>query len=88
MRMASKMLYGIAAMTAFALGGIAHAQPSAPDASARATSASDYVMKAGAGDQYEIQSSKLVLSSTKDPTLKGFANHMIRDHTKSTAMVT
>lgn len=52
-----------------------------------APSDTDYVMMAGAGDQYEIQSSKLLLTSTKNADLKKFANMMIKDHTKSTAMV-
>jgi len=46
-----------------------------------------YVMKAGAGDQYEIQSSKLVLQTTTNPALKQFATMMVTDHQKSTADV-
>ena len=46
-----------------------------------------YVMKAGAGDQYEIQSSRLLLTSTKDAKLRSFATMMVTDHTKSTADV-
>ena len=46
--------------------------------------ASTYVMKAGAGDLYEKQSSQLVLATTANPKIKGFANMMIMDHTKST----
>lgn len=49
--------------------------------------ASTYVMKAGAADQYEIQSSRLVLQSTKNQALKDFANMMITDHTQSSADV-
>ncbi len=52
-----------------------------------APSDADYVMMAGAGDQYEIQSSKLVLTSSKNADLKKFANMMVKDHMKSTAMV-
>ena len=51
-----------------------------------ATPASTYVMKAGAGDLYEIQSSKLVMNST-NPKLRGFAQEMVTDHNKSTAEV-
>ena len=47
---------------------------------------STYVMKAGAGDKYEIDSSKLVMNST-NPKLRQFASEMVRDHTKSTADV-
>ena len=46
-----------------------------------------YVMQAGAGDQYEIQSSKLLLQSTKNAKLRQFAQMMISNHTKSTADV-
>jgi len=46
-----------------------------------------YVMKAGAGDLYERQSSQLVLATTANPKLKSFAQMMITDHTKSTADV-
>lgn len=66
------------ALAAFALAGAAQAQT--------AVDANDYVMKAGAADQYEIQSSQLVMDS-KDPATKGFANQMVKDHMKSTAMV-
>lgn len=54
---------------------------------AMAMPASEYVMKAGAGDQYEIQSSKLVMKSTADPHVKQFADMMVRDHMKSTNIV-
>ena len=50
------------------------------------TPATTYVKKAGAGDLYEIQSSKLVMNST-NPKLRGFAQEMVSDHTKSTADV-
>ena len=46
-----------------------------------------YVMKAGASDQYEMQSSRLVLATTRNGDLRRFANEMVRDHTKSTADV-
>ena len=46
-----------------------------------------FVAKAGASDQYEIQSSRLVLQTTRDAKLRDFANMMIQDHTKSTADV-
>lgn len=78
MGFANRMMVAMAA--AVSVAGMAHAQT--------ATSAADYVAKAGASDQYEIQSSKLVLQSSKDQKIRGFANKMIADHTKSTAMVT
>ena len=48
---------------------------------------STYVMKAGASDQYEIQSSKLLLQTTRNQKLKDFATMMVTDHNKSTADV-
>ena len=48
--------------------------------------ASTYVMKAGAGDKYEIDSSKLVMNSA-NPKLRAFAQKMVTDHTQSTADV-
>ncbi len=48
--------------------------------------AATYVMKAGAGDLYEIQSSKLVMNST-NPKVRDFATMMVSDHSKSTADV-
>ncbi|USI72189.1 DUF4142 domain-containing protein [Sphingomonas morindae] len=52
-----------------------------------ATSPKDFVAKAGASDQFEIQSSRLELASS-NREIKSFAQQMITDHTKSTAMVT
>jgi putative membrane protein len=52
-----------------------------------AQTAADYVMKAGAGDLYEKQSSQLVLKTTKDPKIRSFAQMMVTDHSKSTADV-
>ena len=77
--MSGKFMTALVATAALTFGGAAFAQT--------ATGASDYVMKAGASDQYEMQSSQLVLQSTSDAKVKNFANKMIKDHTKSTAMV-
>ena len=65
--------------------GAALAVPAAAMA-AMPTTPAQYVMKAGAGDLYEIQSSQLVMNSA-NPKIKEFANHMVADHTKSTAEV-
>jgi putative membrane protein len=51
------------------------------------TTAASYVKMAGAGDQYEIQSSRVLLQSTQNAQLREFANTMIAHHTKSTADV-
>jgi putative membrane protein len=53
---------------------------------AQAAPLSTYVMKAGAGDLYEIMSSKLALQST-NPKVKSFASMMVDNHTKSIAVV-
>jgi putative membrane protein len=45
-----------------------------------------YVAKAGASDQYEIQSSRLVMTS-RNNQVRDFARQMVADHTKSTADV-
>ena len=62
------------------------AVPAAAAVAAAPMSASTYVMKAGASDLYEIQSSKLMLTST-NAGIKQFADKMITDHTQSTADV-
>lgn len=56
-------------------------------AAAQATNGRQYVRMAGASDQYEIQSSRLVLASTRNPALRRFASQMIADHTKSSTDV-
>ena len=56
-------------------------------ASAQTLSGKQYVTKAGASDQYEIQSSRLVLATTRNAGLRTFAREMIRDHQQSTADV-
>ena len=56
-------------------------------ASAQMLSGKQYVTKAGASDQYEIQSSRLILNSTRNPNLRSYAQDMIRDHQASTADV-
>lgn len=81
----------LAAATLFCLAGAAGAQaqtaPMAGDPMTMPTMAPDYVKAAGAADKFEIDSSKLVLQTTRDPKVRSFANKMIADHMKSTAMV-
>lgn len=48
------------------------------------TSATDFVKMAADSDNYEIQSSKVALSKSKSPAVKGFAKQMITDHMKTT----
>ena len=88
----SKVTLLAAAAAALCLAGTVEAQmaqtaPTAGDPMTAPTMALDYVKDAGASDMFEIQSSKLVLQSTHDPKVRTFANKMIADHTKSTAMI-
>ena len=69
---------GASLLLAVAVATPALAQPMSP---------SQYVTTAGASDLYEQQSSQLVLQTTQDPNVRAFANEMIGDHGKSTAMV-
>ena len=71
------MFRAIALCAALAVPAVALAAPTAP---------ATYVMKAGAGDLYEITSSRMVMNST-NPKIRDFATMMVRDHTKSTADV-
>lgn len=48
------------------------------------TSATDYVKMAADSDMYEIASSKLALSKSKDAGVKSYARQMITDHTGTT----
>lgn len=46
--------------------------------------APQFLMFAGAGDLYEIESSRLVLETTANPGLRRFAQMMVEHHTKTT----
>ena len=87
--MLKPILFAVAATCLIGSADAQMAQPSAMsgDPTTAPTMAPDYVKDAGAGDMFEIQSSKLVLQSTRDPKVRTFANKMIADHMKSTAMV-
>ena len=49
------------------------------------TDAATYLAKAGAGDLFEIESSRAIADKTNNAGIKAFAQMMITDHTKSTA---
>ena len=51
------------------------------------TDAAGYVAKAGAGDLWEIESSKALIEKSARDDVKAFARMMIDNHTKSTAKV-
>jgi putative membrane protein len=46
-----------------------------------------YLAKAGAGDLFEIESSRAILKTTEDPQVKAFAQMMIKDHEASTTLL-
>lgn len=52
--------------------------------SMEAPASADYVRMAAAGDQYEIQSSRLVLETSQDAELRRFAQMMVDHHTLTT----
>lgn len=49
--------------------------------------AAGYIAKAGAGDMWEIESSKALLAKSTNADVKAFAQMMIDNHAKSTAKV-
>lgn len=51
------------------------------------TNAADYIARAGAGDLWEIESSKALLARSNDAEVKKFAQMMIDQHGRSTAKV-
>lgn len=50
------------------------------------TAAMPYVMAAGMSDLYEINSSQIALQKSQNPQIRKFAQMMIDDHNKTTAM--
>jgi putative membrane protein len=84
-------------IAALALAGVAAQTTSAQTSSAQgstaqapagpAQTATDYVMKAGQSDAFEIQSGQLAASKAKRSDVKAFGAQMVKDHTKSTEMV-
>lgn len=56
-------------------------------ATAETVSPSQFVAKAGASDRFEIDSARLMVTSS-NPAIKTFATQMITDHAQSTKMVT
>lgn len=59
----------------------------ATPALAQSMTPTEYVMAAGAGDLFEIQSAQAVLETTTNPSIRSFAQEMLTDHQKSTDMV-
>lgn len=63
-------------------------ETSAVRADAAPEAAMPFVMKAGASDLYEIQSSQIALQKAQDADIRQFAQMMIDHHTKTTQQVT
>ena len=59
----------------------------APEAAGAPTDAASYIAKAGAGDLWEIESSKALLAKSTNADVKKFAQMMIDNHGQSTAKV-
>jgi putative membrane protein len=57
-------------------------------AAALPTDAPQYLASAASGDQYEIQSSRLVEEARPDPNVRQFAQMMIQHHTRTTQTLT
>lgn len=57
------------------------------DVTAMPTDAATYAAKAGAGDLWEIESSKALLAKSGDADIKSFAQMMIDHHTASTEKI-
>jgi putative membrane protein len=55
-------------------------------ATAETPTPSEFVDKAGGSDTFEIDSARLMVTSS-NPSIKAFATQMLTDHTKSTKMV-
>ena len=62
--------------------------PPLTDAPTTPVDAAGYIAKAGAGDMWEIESSKALLAKSANADVKAFAQMMIDHHGKSTAKVT
>lgn len=79
-----------AALTACASNGMAPRTPDGTPMSALAapTMAMPYLMKAGASDLYEIQSSRIALETSQNADVRRYAQMMIDHHTQTTAQAT
>ena len=60
----------------------------APGDAAAALPTSDYVMKAGQSDQFEIQEGQLASTMAKAPAVKNFGMMMVSEHRKTTELLT
>lgn len=61
--------------------------PAPPGALMGANDAADYVAKAAAADQFEIESSRALLAKSENSETRQFAEMMVDDHGQSTARI-
>ncbi len=79
---------GMAMNTAMATDVPSETMPTAaPGDAGTTTDPATYVRTAGAGDMFEIESSRAIIAKTKNADVRAFANMMIDEHTKSTAKI-
>lgn len=64
---------------------VADTTPETAPPAAAPTDAAGYLAKAGAGDLFEIESSRAVIAKSPDKAVRDFAQMMIEAHTQSTA---
>ena len=86
------ILAGCGALCACASPQIAANAPSADlagvdVAAVVAGNGADYVMKAGASDLFEIESSRIALTRARDADVRAYAQMMIDHHTRTSAQV-
>ena len=82
------MLILAAAIAAPMLAAPVSAQMHGPAGDPTPTMAAPYVMKAGAGDLYEIQSSQIALTKTRNAQVRSLANMLIQHHRMTTRDLT
>ena len=80
----------LTALAAFALPAppLAAQAPATSAPAATPTTASSYVIMAGASDLYEIQSSQMALQKSQNAAIRQFAQMMIDNHSMTTEQVT
>lgn len=66
---------------------MASVPPAAPGDAGVTTDPATYVAQAGAGDMFEIESSRAILAKTKNADVKRFAHMMIDNHQMSTNQI-
>ena len=87
-QMKATLSYVALAALTLSAGAVAAQQSSpAPGADATTTDAASYVMKAGASDLFEIQSSQLAQQKASSPAVRDFGKMMIDHHSMTTRQI-